>query len=160
MIRFAAAMAIAALSVSAAQASAWSVDSYTIDPGTFHLAAQSDSTGNFALVVQCHEETGEFEIYIESPFDWEEDASYAPEVPAVFTIDGTEISDVLFHFDDRQIVEGIVAKPAGQEMAFELLLEAIGEARDSIGFSYFDRTGTFSTEGADDALTGLLFACI
>lgn len=143
---------------SPAMAAPWSVDSYTIDPGTFHSAVQYDAAGDYVLVVQCHEESRVFELYVESPFDWETDASYAPEVPAVLTIDGVEVTDVMFYFDDRQMGEGIRAD--NNTAAFKALLERLLAAKQPIELSFFDRSTAFSAEGIDDALHALVGSCL
>lgn len=141
----------------AAQAAPWRVDSYTINPGTFHDAVQYDSTEDFVLVVQCHEESGVFDLYVESPYDWEEGASYAPEVPAVVTVDGVEVTDVMFRFDERQIIEGITAD--NTTPAFTALLERLLTATGEIRLDYFDRSATFSAEGIEEALYILVGSC-
>lgn len=146
------------LTASAAAAAAWKVESYTINPGTFHTAAQEDTTGDYFLVVRCHEESDVFEVYVESPFDWEPDASYAPEVPAVLTIDGFAVTDVMFYFDDRSWTEGIRADNSTEQ--FKMLLERLLRAQDAIDLQYFDRTATFPAEGIEDALYSLAGSCL
>jgi hypothetical protein len=148
------------LVTSTAQAAPWRVESYTINPGTFYSAAQYDAAEDYVLVVQCHEESGVFELYVESPYDWETGASYAPEVPAILTVGGVEVSDVMFYFDDRSMIEGIRADNTSE--AFGSLLDrmlAAGE-HGEIGLTYFDRSTSFSTEGLLDALHTLLGSCL
>lgn len=142
----------------AAQAEPWRVDSYTIDPGTFHSAVQSDLEGAYALIVQCHEETRVFEVLLESPFDWETGASYAPEVPAVVTINDFPMTDVMFYFDERSWSEGIRADNSTE--AFRTLLERLLRAEGEIQVRYFDRSATFSAEGIEDALMALVGSCL
>lgn len=143
-----------------AVAGPWRIDSFTINPGTFHSAVQFTETEDYALVVECHEETGRFEIFLESPFDWEPGASYAPEVPTTMTIDGVASTDVMFHFDERQLYEGIVASPDGQAEAFGRLLDALSQAGDTVTVSYFDKQATFSAEGLSVALLSLGGSCL
>ena len=152
------AIALLTFGATAAQAAPWQVESYTINPGTFHTASQSDAAEDYYLTVSCHEETGVFEVYLESPFEWELDASYAPEVPAVLTIDGFAVTDVMFYFDDRSWSEGIRADNSTE--AFTQLLERLLDATGEIEMSYFDRSATFSSEGIEDALYSLVGSCL
>ena len=77
----------------------------------------------------------------------EDDASDAPDVPATFSIDGVEISDVAFVFDDRSFTEGIVAYAKGQELPFEALRNAMASASSAIDLGYFDKRASFSSRG-------------
>lgn len=141
----------------AALAEPWRLESYTINPGTFHSAAQFDSSGDYVMVVQCHQETGVFELYVESPYDWDFEASYAPEVPAVLGVGGVDVADVMFYFDDKQMGEGIRADNTGE--AFGRLLDRLASATDPITLNYFERSATFSAEGIHHALMSLASSC-
>ena len=161
MIRATTALAaILIMASGTASAAPWRIDSYTINPGTFHSAVQLSSDEDYALVVQCHEETGAFEVYVESPIDWEPGASYAPEVPATVVVDNHAITDVMFHFDDRQMGEGIVAFPNGQADAFARMLDLFAEASIEVGIAYFDKQATFSVEGLGAAMRSLRESCL
>lgn len=144
----------------AAHAEPWKVESYTINPGTFHTAVQFDATGDYAMVVECHEETGKFELYVESPYDWDLTASYAPEVPAVLSVGGADVSDVMFYFDEKQLGEGIRADTSTE--SFGRLLDRMVGVGDhgEIGLTYFDRSARFSTAGLVDALLSLSNGCL
>lgn len=158
MIRPILAATLLLASAGVAHAEPWRTDSLSLQSGTVYSASVLDAEGDYALVVEC-KSNGAFNIWIESPFDWDVDASYAPEVPTVFLIDGTEISDVMFQFDSRQLGEGIVAYSKDQPAAFENLLTALRSAADGIGFSYFDRTATFTAEGSSAAILFLQDSC-
>ena len=146
--------------VTNAQAEPWRVETYKINPGTFHSATQFDAKGDYAMVIECHEETGRFELFVESPYDWDLEASYAPEVPAVLNVGGVDVTDVKFYFDEKQLGEGIRADTA--DAAFGRLIDrmiGVGEYGE-IGLSYFDRSASFPTEGLLDAVLSLSNNCL
>lgn len=154
------AAALLCATITSARAEPWRLESYTINPGTFHTAVQFDAAGDYAMVVRCHQESGAFELYVESPFDWDLDASYAPEVPTVLNVGGVDVTDVMFYFDEKQLFEGIRADTS--TAAFGALLDtmlAVGD-HGEIGLSYFDRKAAFSTEGLLDALMSLGNSCL
>jgi hypothetical protein len=152
--------ALLCASITNAQAAPWSVESYTINPGTFHSASQFDTTGDYVMVLECHEETGLFEFYVESPYDWDTTASYAPDVPTVLNVGGDDVTDVKFYFDEKQLGEGIRADTA--DAAFGRLLDRMIGMGDygAIGLTYFDRSASFSTEGLFDAVLSLSNSCL
>lgn len=141
----------------AVQAEPWRLDRLRIEAGTFYSAVQFDADGDYALVVECHQETGDYQLFVESPYEWETGASYAPEVPAILTVDGVELSDVPFHFDDKQLMEGIRADTSAA--GFRELLLRLANAGGEIRLNYFDRAATFSAEGAAEALFALDEGC-
>jgi hypothetical protein len=154
------AAALLCASATSAAAEPWRLESYTINPGTFHSATQFDAKGDYAMVIECHEETGRFELFVESPYDWDLEASYAPEVPAVLNVGGVDVTDVRFYFDEKQLGEGIRADTA--DAAFGRLLDRMIGVGDygEIGLSYFDRTASFPTEGLVDAILSLGNSCL
>ena len=147
------------LTTTFASAEKWGFESATVGNKAFYAAFQIDESGDFVLSVECYEGSPPV-ITVATPFLWDQTASYAPDVPATFVIDGAEISDVLFYFDFSLDGEDLVAFPDGQEAAFRGLIEAFGSARDTIALSYFDKSASFSADGATEALFTLLDGCI
>lgn len=154
------AASVAILTSTSVQAAPWRVDTLTLTSGVLHSTVQFSDDGDYALVIECMAGGGDFTIYVESPFDWEDGASYAPEVPATLIVDGAAISNVMFHFDERQLAEGIAAVPQGQAEAFEAMLARLHDASGPIELRYFDRAATFSAEDLGEALQTIRRACV
>lgn len=151
-------IAVMLASTSLGTAAPWTTEKFDTGVIVSYTAAQSDAADEYYLVVQCIV-PGRWDIYVESPIDWDDKASYAPDVPATFGIDGVEIRDVAFIFDDRSFTEGIVAYAKGQERPFEALLDAIASASSAIDLGYFDKRTSFSSEGATTAIQYVKDSC-
>ena len=153
-----AALALMIASPSLCAAAPWKTEKFDTGVIVSYSAIQSDAAEDYYLVVQCIV-PGSWDIYVESPIDWDDKASYAPDVPATFGIDGVEISNVAFVFDDRSFTEGIVAYAKGQELPFEALRDAMASASSAIDLGYFDKRTSFSSEGASAAIQYVKDSC-
>lgn len=151
-------LAITLASTSLCAAAPWKTDKFDTGVIVSYTAVQSDAAEDYFLVVECIA-PDQWNIHVESPIDWEDDASYAPDVPATFGIDGVEISDVVFVFDDRSFTEGIVAYAKGQERPFEALVDAMASASSTIDLGYFDKRASFSSQGSAAAIRHVRDSC-
>ena len=151
-------LAVVLTSTSLCAAAPWKTDKFDTGVIVSYTATQSDAAEEYYLVVQCIV-PGKWNIFVESPIDWDDSASYAPDVPATFGIDGIEISDVAFIFDDRSFTEGIVAYAKGQELPFEALRDALASASSTINLGYFDKRTSFSSEGSTAAIQYVKDSC-
>ena len=151
-------LAITLASTSLCSAAPWNTDKFDTGVIVSYTATQSDVAEDYYLVVQCIV-PGRWDIHVESPIDWEDDASYAPDVPAIFGIDGVEVGNVAFVFDDRSLTEGIVAYAMGQELPFDALRDALASASSAIDLAYFDKRISFSSEGSAAAIRYVKDSC-
>ena len=145
-------------SAGTATAEPWTYERFDTGKVVIHSAHQVSNDGDYVLSVECTEPRA-WTVYVESPFDWEQGADYAPEVPTRIGVGETIIADVMFRFDERQLGEGIAAYPTSQEPAFSALVFALAGAGKPIELAYFDRAGTFAPDGAHDAISAVLEAC-
>ena len=152
------ALSLLCASVGAAPAEPWTYERFDTGKVVIHSAHQFSNDGDYVLTVQCTEPRA-WTVYVESPFDWEAGADYAPEVPARIAVGESIIADLMFRFDERQPGEGIAAYPTGQEPAFSALVFALAGAGHPIDLGYFDRAATFAPDGADAAISAVLDAC-
>ena len=160
MVRYLLAAALLISTVVSVQAEPWRTDSLTLESGTVHSASVISTDGDYALVVECTL-NAPFSMWVESPFDWEPGASYAPEVPTRFVVNGVEVSDVMFQFDPKQLGEGISSSPESQEALGRLLDAMLGMGNHGeIEFNYFDRSASFTTDGLVDSLLVLANNCL
>lgn len=152
-----AAFAAASLSLASLPASAWE---YGEVSGLMYYAFQRDSTGLYALVIDCEAGFGEYTIAIETQEAWEETTSYAPEVPVKFTIDGTQFSTDSFRFVNRGGFLAVELYEYADTDAFSTLDSAIYQAERQIAVSYFDKSLTFATDDVVSAIDAVELTCM
>jgi len=148
---FLAATALVALATPAL-AEPWSFEAVEDADGLAGLTAyQWDETiDNVVLGYECDALFGFEALYVQTEEMFEDGADYAAEVPTTFTVDGEAIEitgmfqnrgGYLFTYYDVLDVEG-----------FSDLFDRLVAADDTIGVSLFNKSYSFSAEGAGDAL--------
>jgi hypothetical protein len=138
-------------SAAAAQDSPWEVRIQTVNGDFYTAAMQPDSTLYFRIGLFCDQETFERKLIVESSEDWEDDASYAPDVPTRIVIDGVDRGEVTFRFAKHEGRESIVGTVADIP-DFEDLVRAIAAANGRIDVSYFNKSASFAALGAAAAI--------
>lgn len=151
---------ITAASSTSLMAAPWTAWSGEIDGATVHQAYQTDTGTGFELTYTCNNDTRSQQITIIGAERYEEGADYAPEVPAVVTVDTQTFDFLDFRFEkNRRGYLAVVAVPEGQALDFNALVNAMSRAQVSVSVVYFDKSMRFAAEGASNAIEAARTAC-
>ncbi|NMA98489.1 MAG: hypothetical protein GX970_10340 [Phyllobacteriaceae bacterium] len=146
------------LTCGASSAAPWV--SATISPeDPLVIAYQTDAKSGLNLTFECYPALALLTIYVISDANWDEGASYADVVLPVFIIDGVQYGTHEFDFMNWEGYESISSECQAGYEGFMELYQAIYQARGEINVSYFDKSATFSAEGAKAAIDTVENAC-
>jgi hypothetical protein len=139
-----------------AAAAPWTFETYEQDGIVSGQAAYQWLEGpeDYLLAYQCDADWGDHAIFIQTPEPYDTTASYAPEVPTVFTIDGVASE----HSGSFQQQDGLLLVHFNLTANPEMVQQLLG-SRQSIEVAYFDKRLRFSGEGAETALTAAREGC-
>jgi len=153
------ALAAIVLTTTPALAAPWNAWSGEIGGETIFQAYQSDPSTGYELNYSCNPSTGAEQITITGAERFDAGADYAPEVPVVLQVDTTAIDYVDFRFEAARGYLTVKASAEGQSGNFDGLIDALSLAQASIAIAYFDKSMSFSAEGAKEAIESTRSGC-
>jgi hypothetical protein len=162
MMRFVLFLAMACLLATSAlaQEDGWA---YAVDPTNpdeiWVTAFAPDPSKAHALAYQCSSAWGDTYLAIRTRDAWDIAALYPQEVPVTFSIDGTDYSDLIFHYENNEGLISISVDDFEQTESFDTVLVALIAATQPIGVRFLDKDLTFPAAGVTDALNFAFTAC-